>query len=140
MVNSAIFFSILWKLPANLIFKLDFVSKQSMKYFGCRFYCCCGIIESMHEQVLFLCRIFGRTINPWNPMRTPGGSSGGEAALVSLRGSPLGIASDVGGSIRIPSSFCGSVGFKPTPEVKRTKYILFVKLYYMKVSFFNTLL
>jgi Asp-tRNA(Asn)/Glu-tRNA(Gln) amidotransferase A subunit family amidase len=59
--------------------------------------------------------VWGRTDNPWNTKRTPGGSSGGEAALVSLRASPLGLGSDIGGSIRIPSSFCGLTGFKPSP-------------------------
>jgi len=58
--------------------------------------------------------IYGRTLNPWNPKRTPGGSSGGEAALVASGGSPFGIGSDVGGSIRIPAAFCGTVGHKPT--------------------------
>ncbi|KAF4869416.1 Acetamidase [Colletotrichum siamense] len=58
--------------------------------------------------------IFGRTLNPWNTMLGPGGSSGGEGALVAFRGSPLGIGTDVGGSIRIPSLCCGVYGFKPT--------------------------
>jgi fatty acid amide hydrolase 2 len=58
--------------------------------------------------------IYGRTLNPWNPRRTPGGSSGGEGALVSTGASPFGIGSDVGGSIRIPAAFCGVVGHKPT--------------------------
>ena len=58
--------------------------------------------------------IFGRTLNPWDLGRTPGGSSGGEGALVAARASPLGLGSDIGGSIRIPSQFCGVYGFKPT--------------------------
>ncbi|MGB0641354.1 MAG: amidase, partial [Myxococcota bacterium] len=58
--------------------------------------------------------IYGRTLNPWNVKRTPGGSSGGEGALVSSGCSPFGIGSDVGGSIRIPAAFCGVVGHKPT--------------------------
>ncbi len=69
-------------------------------------------------QMLFMCEtenfLWGRTSNPWNTLRTPGGSSGGEAALVALRASPLGCGSDIGGSIRIPSHFSGVVGFKPT--------------------------
>ncbi|CAM9564345.1 unnamed protein product [Chrysoparadoxa australica] len=60
-------------------------------------------------------RVFGRTENPWMEGRTCGGSSGGEGALLSARGSPLGIGSDVGGSIRTPAAFCGITGFKPTP-------------------------
>ncbi|KAL2678826.1 hypothetical protein Neosp_009578 [[Neocosmospora] mangrovei] len=58
--------------------------------------------------------IFGRTLNPWNTMLGPGGSSGGEGALVAFRGSPLGVGTDVGGSIRIPSLCCGVYGFKPS--------------------------
>lgn len=59
--------------------------------------------------------VFGRTDNPWDLNRTPGGSSGGEAALVSAGCVPLAIGTDVGGSVRIPSAFCGVVGFKSTP-------------------------
>ncbi|KNZ75054.1 Acetamidase [Termitomyces sp. J132] len=58
--------------------------------------------------------VFGRTVNPSNRSLTCGGSSGGEGALIALKGSPLGVGSDVGGSIRIPSSFCGTYGFRPS--------------------------
>ncbi|KAM4641634.1 fatty-acid amide hydrolase 1-like [Discoglossus pictus] len=58
--------------------------------------------------------IYGQTLNPLNHKKTPGGSSGGEGALVAASGSILGIGSDIGGSIRFPSSFCGVCGFKPT--------------------------
>lgn len=58
--------------------------------------------------------IFGRTLNPWNTSITAGGSSGGEGALIAYRGSPLGVGTDVAGSIRIPSICCGTYGFKPT--------------------------
>ena len=58
--------------------------------------------------------IFGRTNNPWNLERTPGGSSGGAAAAVSAGLIPLDIGSDFGGSIRMPAHFCGVFGFKPT--------------------------
>uniref|UniRef100_A0A3B3VQK8 Fatty-acid amide hydrolase 1 n=1 Tax=Poecilia latipinna TaxID=48699 RepID=A0A3B3VQK8_9TELE len=58
--------------------------------------------------------IFGQTVNPCNPQKTSGGSSGGEGALIGGGGSILGIGSDIGGSIRIPASFCGICGFKPT--------------------------
>ena len=58
--------------------------------------------------------IFGVTKNPWNLERTPGGSSGGAAAAVASGLSPLAIGSDGGGSIRIPSSLCGTYGIKPT--------------------------
>jgi amidase len=59
--------------------------------------------------------ITGRTSNPWDRARTPGGSSGGEAAAIAAYCSPGGIGSDGGGSIRIPAHFCGIAGFKPTP-------------------------
>ncbi|OWK64423.1 Vitamin D3 hydroxylase-associated protein [Lonchura striata] len=59
---------------------------------------------------------FGRTLNPLNPQKSPGGSSGGEAALMAGGGSILGVGSDMGGSIRLPCSFCGLCGLKPTAE------------------------
>ncbi len=59
--------------------------------------------------------IAGRTNNPWNPERTSGGSSGGEAAAIASFCSPGGMGSDGGGSIREPAHFCGIAGLKPTP-------------------------
>ncbi|NNK66570.1 MAG: amidase [Rhodobacteraceae bacterium] len=59
-------------------------------------------------------RVYGRSNNPWDLGRTPGGSSGGDAAIVAAGGAPLALASDLGGSIRIPSLCCGVHGFKPT--------------------------
>ena len=58
--------------------------------------------------------IWGRTSNPWDVRRTCGGSSGGEGALVGSGATPFGIGSDIGGSIRIPAAFCGTVGHKPS--------------------------
>lgn len=58
--------------------------------------------------------VYGRTKNPWNLERTPGGSSGGEAAIIAAGGSPLGMGADFGGSLRIPSHFCGICTLKPT--------------------------
>lgn len=58
--------------------------------------------------------IFGRTHNPWDPSLTPGGSTGGGAAAVAAGLSPLELGSDLGGSIRLPSHFCGIFGLKPT--------------------------
>jgi Asp-tRNA(Asn)/Glu-tRNA(Gln) amidotransferase A subunit family amidase len=56
----------------------------------------------------------GRTSNPWDPSRTCGGSSGGAAVAAAVGAGPISLGGDGGGSIRIPSAFCGTVGFKPT--------------------------
>src|SRR5215469_10939336 len=59
--------------------------------------------------------LYGRTQNPWDPLRTAGGSSGGEAAAIASRCVAGGVGSDGGGSIRVPAHFCGICGLKPTP-------------------------
>ncbi|HEX4032836.1 MAG TPA: amidase [Solirubrobacteraceae bacterium] len=58
--------------------------------------------------------VHGRTNHPLDPARTPGGSSGGEAALVAADATPLGIGTDGGGSLRVPAHYCGIVGLRPT--------------------------
>ncbi|MBS1854794.1 MAG: amidase [Acidobacteria bacterium] len=58
--------------------------------------------------------LFGRTCHPLNPEYTPGGSSGGEAALIASCASPFGLGSDAAGSVRLPAAFCGIAGIKPT--------------------------
>ncbi|TMD97876.1 MAG: amidase, partial [Chloroflexi bacterium] len=60
--------------------------------------------------------IFGRTKNPWNSERTPGGSSGGAAAALAAGMTPFEIGTDLTGSIRIPAHFCGVFGLKPTEQ------------------------
>jgi fatty acid amide hydrolase len=57
---------------------------------------------------------YGRTNNPWNVARTPGGSSGGQAAIIAAGGSSLGLGTDLAGSIRTPATFCGVAGMRPT--------------------------
>ncbi|MFW6052468.1 MAG: amidase [Desulfosalsimonas sp.] len=59
-------------------------------------------------------KVYGQTNNPWNPERTPGGSSGGAAAALSAGLCTLEIGSDIGGSIRTPAHFCGIYGHKPS--------------------------
>ncbi len=65
--------------------------------------------------------VYGRTENPWRRGHTPGGSSGGEAALIAAGGSPLGLGSDIGGSVRIPAAFCGIAAHKPTGGLVSTE-------------------
>ena len=60
--------------------------------------------------------IIGQTLNPHNQNLSCGGSSGGEGALQALRGSTLGVGTDIGGSVRIPAAFNGIFSMKPTPE------------------------
>lgn len=59
--------------------------------------------------------LYGRTNNPWDLSRTPGGSSGGEASAIASGCSAAGVGSDGGGSIRVPAHFSGICGLKPTP-------------------------
>jgi len=68
--------------------------------------------------------IYGTTKNPWNLGRSPGGSSGGEGAAIATGQSPLGLGSDIGGSIRIPAHFCGIAGLKPTVDRWSTRGML----------------
>jgi amidase len=58
--------------------------------------------------------VYGRTNNPYDLARTPGGSSGGEAAIIAAGGSPCGVGTDSGGSLRVPAHFCGVATLKPT--------------------------
>src|SRR5580700_3588023 len=58
--------------------------------------------------------LYGRTNNPWDIGRSCGGSSGGEGAIIAAGGSPLGLGSDIGGSLRNPAAFNGIVSMKPT--------------------------
>src|SRR5262252_9087417 len=69
--------------------------------------------------------VYGRTNNPYDVSRTPGGSSGGAGAILAAGGSALDIGSDTGGSIRLPAHFCGIAGIKPTSgRVPRTGHVV----------------
>ncbi len=59
--------------------------------------------------------LHGRTANPWDLDRTPGGSSGGESAAIAAGMSRRGLGSDSGGSVRVPAHFTGICSLKPTP-------------------------
>lgn len=78
-----------------------------------------GIVHARTATPEFSCagftwsRLWGVTRNPWNPEFTPGGSSGGSAAALAAGTTALATGSDIGGSIRIPASCCGLVGYKP---------------------------
>lgn len=78
-----------------------------------------GIVHARTATPEFSCagytwsRLWGVTRNPWNPKFTPGGSSGGTAASLASGTSAIATGSDIGGSIRIPASTCGLVGYKP---------------------------
>ena len=78
-----------------------------------------GIVHARTATPEFSCagytwsKLWGVTRNPWNPKFTPGGSSGGAAASLSSGTSAIATGSDIGGSIRIPASTCGLVGYKP---------------------------
>ncbi|TVR88394.1 MAG: amidase [Trueperaceae bacterium] len=58
--------------------------------------------------------VFGRTNNPWDTERTPGGSSGADAAIVAAGGVPLALGADLGGSLRVPAAWCGVATLAPT--------------------------
>ena len=87
-----------------------------------------GIVHARTTTPEFCCapvtwtKLWGVSRNPWNTSYSPGGSSGGSAASLAAGTTTLATGSDIGGSIRIPSSFCGVVGFKPpygrVPEVE----------------------
>src|SRR3954454_23888050 len=62
-------------------------------------------------------RLYGRTNNAYNPKRTAGGSSGGEGAAIGAGFAPIGLGTDIGGSIRLPAFFNGVFGHKPSPGI-----------------------
>ncbi|KAH8819425.1 amidase signature domain-containing protein [Xylogone sp. PMI_703] len=77
-------------------------------------------VKTNVPQTLFLCEgynnVFGQTLNPHKLLLTPGGSTSGEGALIALRGSVMGVGTDIAGSIRAPSLCNGIFGFKPSSD------------------------
>ncbi|KAI1046423.1 hypothetical protein LB505_012799 [Fusarium chuoi] len=71
---------------------------------------------------------WGRALNPYNTTLRSGGSSGGEGALIAMKGSVLGIGTDIGGSIRIPCAFSGIYGYKPTSGILSTRDLVHVPM------------
>lgn len=98
---------------ANEISDEDALIVRTFREQGAVFY-----VKTTNPQTLMAIEtdsnLFGRTINPHNTNLTCGGSTGGEGALLAMRGSVLGIGTDIGGSIRVPSAFNGVYGFKPS--------------------------
>lgn len=99
----------------------------------------CHIVEVLRDAgAVFYCKTnqpqaimhldtsssWGRTLNPHNIHLSAGGSSGGEAALIAMRGSVLGMGSDIAGSVRHPAALCGVYGFKPTTCVVPRKGLI----------------
>lgn len=99
-------------LASRTVDKEDAHTVGILRKLGAVFYCKTNQPQGiMHLETV---SPYGRTLNPHNIHLSSGGSSGGEGALIALRGSVLGMGSDIGGSIRGPSGFCGIYGFKPT--------------------------
>ncbi|MBX3572747.1 MAG: amidase [Mesorhizobium sp.] len=102
---------------ASLILK-DFVAEKTSPN-NQRIMAAGGIVHARTATPEFSCaaytwsRLWGVTRNPWNPKFTTGGSSGGSGAALTAGLAPIATGSDIGGSIRIPASACGVVGFKP---------------------------
>ena len=82
----------------------------------------------------------GATLNPWDPSRTPGGSSGGEAVAIATGMSPLGVGNDMGGSVRYPSQCCGISALKPSfGRISRIATSIFPNppMYYEQIASVN---
>ncbi|KAL5115609.1 hypothetical protein ACEQ8H_006496 [Pleosporales sp. CAS-2024a] len=99
-------------LASTVFDKKDSQMVAMLRKMGAVFYCKTNQPQAiMHLEST---SHYGRTLNPFNIHLSAGGSSGGEAALIAMKGSVLGVGTDIGGSIRCPSAFCGIYGFKPT--------------------------
>jgi len=109
-----------WHCPAGSTLRKDYVAQQDAALVA-RWKAAGAILLGNTNTPEFLMAyesnnlLTGKTSNPWDLTRTPGGSSGGEGAAIASGCSAGGIGSDGGGSIRVPAHFCGICGLKPTP-------------------------
>ena len=86
---------------------------KELKALGAVLYCKTSVPHTLMSGES-INNIMGYVWNPKNRLLSAGGSSGGEGALVGLKGSPLGFGSDIGGSVRIPAAFSGTYGLRPS--------------------------
>ncbi|KNG46117.1 general amidase [Stemphylium lycopersici] len=99
-------------LASTLFDEKDCLLVSMLRSMGAVFYCKTNQPQTiMHLETT---SHYGRTLNPFNTDLSAGGSSGGEAALVAMKASVLGVGTDIGGSIRGPAAFCGVYGYKST--------------------------
>jgi amidase len=106
-------------LSSTVLDKEDSQMVSILRRMGAVFYCKTNQPQAiMHLEST---SHYGRTLNPFNIDLSAGGSSGGEGALIAMKGSVLGVGTDIGGSIRCPSAFCGIYGYKPTTCTLPTK-------------------
>src|SRR5215813_12201818 len=109
-----------WQCPVGSTLRKDYVAQQDAALVA-RLKTAGAILLGNTNTPEFLMAwetnnlLTGKSSNPWDLTRTPGGSSGGEAAAIASGCSAGGIGSDGGGSIRVPAHFCGICGLKPTP-------------------------
>ncbi|KAI5479485.1 hypothetical protein MNV49_003427 [Pseudohyphozyma bogoriensis] len=89
---------------------------EMLESMGAVIHCRTNVPQTLLPDSLLISNVFGKTLNPYNTSLTAGGSSGGEAALLAMKGSPLGIGTDLGGSIRKPASFCSLSSLRPTSK------------------------
>uniref|UniRef100_A0AC34FKX3 Amidase domain-containing protein n=1 Tax=Panagrolaimus sp. ES5 TaxID=591445 RepID=A0AC34FKX3_9BILA len=133
-------------LTAGIIARKDFIAEfdsdvvQNVKEAGAILLARTNVPESA-RHVESNNQLFGRTNNPYDSRRTPGGSSGGEGALIASSGSIFGIGSDLAGSIRVPAAFNGIFGLKPSEGSISLKghYPSFSKGYPVKMCYVGPL-
>ncbi|KAG8531472.1 uncharacterized protein KY384_003101 [Bacidia gigantensis] len=106
----------------RLVHQVDSQIVSELLRLGAVLYCKTSLVQTLLSHAYMRSKygetinnLIGTTLNPVNQRLSCGGSSGGEGALSALGGSPLGLGTDIGGSVRIPAAFCGIFSIKPTP-------------------------